>query len=110
MQIELLESLQTAQTDLIAALDASDVDGIRTSTKAVQNASKQLRELNNIITDPQSRERLEILSKMNRAAAQRLRFMQDHMATRLSSIRGDDASATYTQNYGKPQLRMTPVS
>lgn len=109
MQIDLLERLQTAQTDLIAALDASDIEAIQQSSAAVQDASKQLRDLGSVTTDPQSRERLEILKKMNRAAAQRLRFMQDHMSNRLSTLRGDTGT-TYATPYGKPQMRILPVS
>jgi hypothetical protein len=110
MQIEILEQLQTAQTDLIAALDASDAEGIRASSAAVHRASEQLRELGNVATDPQSREQLEILKKMNRAAAQRLRFMQDHVSTRLSTLHGSDAGATYAARYGKPRMRAMSAS
>jgi len=110
MQITILEKLQTAQTDLIAALDANDTNGIRTSSAAVQQASQQLRELGSITTDPQSREQLEILRKMNRAAAQRLRFMQDHISTRLSTLQGGDAGATYAASHGKRRMRITSLS
>jgi hypothetical protein len=110
MQIAILEQLQTAQTDLIAALDASDVDGIIASSAAVQHASHQLREMGSIATDPQTREQLEILKKMNRAAAQRLRFMQDHVSTRLSNMHGSDAGTTYAASYGKPKMRITGFS
>ncbi len=95
MQGELLERFADTQSALIAALDAGDTEAMIAYTRDLGGITDALRTQGVLRADASTRSQLESLMKFNTAAAQRLRFLRDHVERRVAAIQGEQASNTY---------------
>lgn len=94
-QSELIARYETAHGDLVAALDACDADAIMRCASAIEALSAQIAALGSIRSSNSDRGHLDQIRRINRAAAQRLRFMRDDMRNRIALLQGQSAPATY---------------
>jgi len=102
MQGELLERFADTQTALIAALEAVTDNAMIAHTRDLGGITDALRTQGVLRADASTRSQLETLMKYNAAAAQRLRFLRDHVERRVAAIQGEQTVATYT---GRPARR-----
>ena len=95
MQAGLLERFAETQGALIAALDTGDTAAMIAHTRDLGSITDALRAQGVLRADASTRSQLEALLKPNTAAAQRLRFLRDHVDRQVTAIRGQEAIATY---------------
>ena len=96
MEAGLLDRFADAQSALIAALDAGDTAAMIAHTRDLGGLTAALRSQGALRANVSTREQLESLLKYNTAAAQRLRFLRDNVDQRITTIRGQEAYATYS--------------
>ena len=95
MQADLLERFADTQGALIAALDAGDTAAMIAHTRDLGGITDALRSQGVLRADASTRSQLDSLLRSNTAAAQRLRFLRDNAAQRITALSGADAAATY---------------
>lgn len=96
MNADLLERFADTQSALIAALDAGDTAAMIAHTRDLGGITDALRTEGLLRADTSTRSQLETLLKVNTSAAQRLRFLRDHVDRRVAAIQGDEAASTYS--------------
>ena len=91
-----ISEFETAQRNLLAALDGHSADEILICCEELQQASDDLRSRNQDADTPLPEDKISEMEKLNLAARYRIRFLHDMCRARMFMIANQSDSETYS--------------